>query len=472
MKRRAVSIGLFFLTLAAASGCGMGLCIEHSLCTGISGSASDPAEAVDPLLQWAWRGGSQVKSQSGVYGVQGVASPTNFPGARYEAMTWIDGAGNLWLFGGVGNDSAGTSGYLNDLWKYDGENWTWVKGSDTISALGVHGTPGVGAPSSSPGARRSGAAWVGADGKLWLFGGYGCSASSCLVRLSDIWKFDGTNWVWIEGPSGHNEVPVFGAQGVTNGTNTPGGRMISCSTGDPSGNVWLFGGSIATGNTSDFWKYDGTDWTWMAGSNLVNQSGIYGTKGVAAGGNVPGGRNRCKLFHDSTGVFWLFSGTGLDSVGASGLLSDLWKWNGSQWTWISGDNTVESPSVHGTLGVAAATNQPGGRSASMGWIDAQDQIWIFGGTGIDEALNGDEMSDFYRWDGTAWTWMAGPKESFGYGAYGTLNVASPNVTPGSRRYGATWMDAEGNFFLFGGFGNDGSTIGQNNLNDFWEFVWY
>jgi N-acetylneuraminic acid mutarotase len=33
-------------------------------------------------------------------------------------VSWIDPAGNLWLFGGAGNDSMKPQSYLNDLWKY------------------------------------------------------------------------------------------------------------------------------------------------------------------------------------------------------------------------------------------------------------------------------------------------------------------------------------------------------------------
>src|SRR5260370_31459256 len=38
---------------------------------------------------------------------------------------------------------AGTQGDLNDLWKFDGTNWTWVSGSDLINQPGVFGTKGV-----------------------------------------------------------------------------------------------------------------------------------------------------------------------------------------------------------------------------------------------------------------------------------------------------------------------------------------
>jgi hypothetical protein len=52
-----------------------------------------------------------------VYGAPGTAS--GIPGARGDAVSWIDSAGHLWLFGGYGYDSTGTvAGGLNDLWVY------------------------------------------------------------------------------------------------------------------------------------------------------------------------------------------------------------------------------------------------------------------------------------------------------------------------------------------------------------------
>jgi hypothetical protein len=40
------------------------------------------------------------------------------PGQRDLAVSWIDGSGNFWLFGGEDWDSTGTAGKLNDLWEF------------------------------------------------------------------------------------------------------------------------------------------------------------------------------------------------------------------------------------------------------------------------------------------------------------------------------------------------------------------
>jgi uncharacterized protein DUF4440 len=69
---------------------------------------------------WTWIGGSNQQRQVGVYGTLGLAAPANIAGARTGAATWVDGAGNFWLFGGDAFVSADPSypGIINDLWKY------------------------------------------------------------------------------------------------------------------------------------------------------------------------------------------------------------------------------------------------------------------------------------------------------------------------------------------------------------------
>ena len=88
----------------------------------------------------------------GVYGTKGTPEAGNVPGGRNCSVSWTDGSGNLWLFGGYGAAASG-SGYLNDLWKWDGTNWTWVSGSNTPGQFGTYGTQGIAAPENVPGGR-------------------------------------------------------------------------------------------------------------------------------------------------------------------------------------------------------------------------------------------------------------------------------------------------------------------------------
>jgi hypothetical protein len=123
---------------------------------------------------WTWVGGSNVVNALGVYGTHGTAAAGNIPGARSGAVSWIDSAGNFWLFGGYGYGSVSGVDYLNDLWMYSPSagTWTWVNGSNVVDAGAVYGTSGVPASGDVPGARSEGVSWVDPAGNLWLFGGW------------------------------------------------------------------------------------------------------------------------------------------------------------------------------------------------------------------------------------------------------------------------------------------------------------
>jgi hypothetical protein len=131
-------------------------------------------------------------------------------------------------------------------------------------------------------------------------------------------------------------------------------------------------------------------WTWVSGDSTVNQSGVYGTQGVAAATNKPGSRYGSTSCTDSSGNLWLFGGYGLDSVGNENILNDLWKFDGTNWIWVSGDNTVNQNGVYGTQGAAVATNKPGAREFSISWTDSRGNLWFFGGDEYDKegALRG------------------------------------------------------------------------------------
>ena len=289
--------------------------------------------------EWTWVSGSNTNigggGPSGVYGTLDVAAASNVPGGRSDSTSWIDSSGNYWLFGGYGNDSTGGSGFLNDLWEFNptSKEWTWVSGSNTVTA-GAWGLPGTygaldtASSSSIPGGRSDGAGWIDSSGNLWLFGGNGVDSAGVLGSLNDLWEFNPTT----------------------------------------------------------------KEWTWMSGSNTagangIGQPGVYGTKGIAAASNIPGGRSGSLNWVDGSNTLWLLGGVGNDSAGkGGGVLNDLWEFNTTtkEWTWISGSSTAGESGVYGTRGGAPAANYiPGGRYDSAGWIDSSGTLWLFGGDGID-----------------------------------------------------------------------------------------
>jgi N-acetylneuraminic acid mutarotase len=208
--------------------------------------------------QWTWVSGSDLSSQLGVYGVKNQAASSSVPGARAGAVAWTN-AGNLWLFGGAGFDATGP-GDLNDLWKFDGANWTWVSGASVKGQAGNYGTAGVVNPNNMPTARRFSVAWVDNLGKFWMFGGSRSNLGTS-EDLSDLWKFDGSNWIWMSGWNVANKLGVYGTLGSPQSANVPGARDVSVSWHDvATGKLWLFGGQgrDSMGNVgylNDLWNF-------------------------------------------------------------------------------------------------------------------------------------------------------------------------------------------------------------------------
>ncbi len=452
--------------------CISGVCVE--LDAGNDANAPDATDAdagldaSDGGHLWTWMGGNPLDGDAGdggggspgVYGTMGIASASNIPGSRYSAAGWT-AKGSLWLFGGWGYDVASTTGFLDDLWKLDGTTWTWVHGSNAANASPVYGTRGVADTSNTPGAREPAATWTDAAGRLWLFGGHTMVGGDHVC--GDLWKFDGASWTWVGGSTTPG-VGSYGALGVASATNVPGARLGSTSWTDPSGNAWVFGGygyaSSGSGYLSDLWKFDGTNWTWIAGSSAASQQGVYGTRGVAAPGQYPGGRHEPTAWTDTAGNLWLFGGYG-DGANGQGFLNDLWKFDGTNWTWVAGSNSVNQAGTYGTLGIRNASNVPGARRGATGWTDASGKMWLFGG----EDGSG-HWDDLWNFDGTGWAWVGGSSNAGQAGVYGTLGAPAATNVPGGRYSATGWVAPDGNFWLLGGQAQTSVECG----NDLWRYA--
>jgi N-acetylneuraminic acid mutarotase len=303
------------------------------------------------------------------------------------AVTWVDGSGNLWLFGGVGGQldiyagSHGVESYFNDLWKFNPSTnqWAWISGGNTANQAGVFGTMGSPSAGNTPSGRYGAVGWMDHSGNFWMFGGYGIVSG---------YTFEGTNQIqWL------------------------------------LNDLWMFNPST-------------TQWTWMGGSstfpctgegNCYPPLGVYGTMGTSAAANMPGARFDATAWTDNSGNFWLFGGSGYDSLGIWGDPNDMWKYSPStsQWTWMNGSNTIpcgfnlpddenlctNPPAIRGTLGVPAVANTPPGGPAAANWVDKQGNLWLFGSqenldiTGEFEGASSDVW--VYIPTTNQWAWMGG-----------------------------------------------------------------
>lgn len=354
-------------------------------------------------------------------------------------------------------------------------DWVWLDGADSVDQPGIYGTLGTGAPGNVPGGRYGAISWTDPSGNFWLFGGYGY-VSTALGNLNDLWEYRSGQWTWISGSMIENQSGTYGTLGVPSASNMPGARSSGVSWFDSSGNLWLFGGygfasAGDAASLNDLWKFSAGQWTWVGGSNIGGQFGVYGTKGVPVATNVPGARSEASSWVDKSGNFWLFGGSGLDSIGENASLNDLWRYSAGQWTWMSGANLVDQTGVYGTQGTAAPTNVPGSRSGAAAWVDQSGNLWLFGGQGTDSTGTSGRLNDLWKYSDGEWTWVGGSNTKFDYGVYGVQGVAAVGNFPGSRDNAVSWTDSSGNFWLFGGFGQASSgEFGTGELNDLWQYA--
>ncbi len=326
--------------------------------------------------QWNFIAGATTEDQNGVY----PPSVNPYPGARINAATWTDTAGNFWLFGGYGKDGVGAFGFLSDLWEYTGGKWNFISGSSLANQIGVYGAAGTASASNAPGGRQEAAAWVDAGGNLWLFGGEGEDQNNPPTQngiLNDLWLYNISTkeWTFVMGNTTANQTGVYEAQTVVGPVSTIGAAS-TCG--------------LTVGLT--------------VGGNTICSP-------VSTTGALPGSRWGASAWTDAGGNLWLFGGWGLDSTGTNGngALNDLWVYTPNAtagqpgtWTWIKGSNTGSANGVYGDELFPYKTYYiytPGGRSNATHWVDGHGQLWLFGGEGYDSTSttgNG-YLNDMWRY---------------------------------------------------------------------------
>jgi hypothetical protein len=378
---------------------------------------------------------------------------------------------------GSGTITPGTESTLTDVFQKHSEVWMGVKVDTDPEMTPLSRISSVSYSMMSDMAAQAGIATQVAPGSI-MAGSIGedCAVGEVISKTPFGWQCSAPGamyeWTWMSGSNIIDRYGVYGEKGIPDPTSIPGSRYMAVSWTDISGKFWLFGGygyaSGGKGDLNDLWKWDGTNWTWMSGSSGTDHYGVYGEKGKPAAGNVPGSRYSPVSWTDGSGNLWLFGGSGYAESGTSGHLNDLWTWDGTYWTWMSGDTVTDQNGFYGIKGTPGANNVPGSRHASVSWTDYSGNLWLFGGSGYAESGDWGYLNDLWRWDGAEWTWMSGSDETDQNGVYGTKGTPAPANVPGARRYLVSWTDPSGNLWLFGGYGYP-ATGSTGGLNDLWKF---
>lgn len=300
----------------------------------------------------------------------GQAAPTgSSPVGRAHHTLFYDEAGRrVLLAGGTSGDGPREYALLNDLWSFDGVNWT---------------------PLPPSGERMSGfRAAADAQQRLYSFGGWRDSSVGDLRVLENgQWRRLGAHPSLVTAEAGfvfdaaRNRFVAFGGlaeQVVSDVWEYDGARWTRHPATPPPARgmhamvydarrkkIVVFGGMGArtAGQSSsilgDTWEFDGTSWT------RIQRAGPPPRLGAGA------------TYDSKRGVVLLFGG-----ANDQGTLNDLWSWDGSSWSKLA-DGGPE-PRV-------------------MGFIvyDAQrDRTVLFGGR-LGSPRN-TALGDTWEWDGAAW----------------------------------------------------------------------
>ncbi len=286
------------------------------------------------------------------------------------------------------------------------DQWLWYSGSEYVDAPGTYGTEGTAAAGDTPGARRQPTAWTDVDGNFWLFGGYGMGTTA-------------------------------GSQGLLN----------------------------------DLWEYSPSSgqWVWQAGSDTLGAAASYGSLDTPLPSNNPGAREGAASWSDSGGNLWLFGGDSLAGQ-SSQQFNDLWEYDATsaQWIWMGGSSTADNAGTYTTT--PATTNLPAARTGAISWVSG-GLFWLFGGAQLNS--NGSlaaVFNDLWNYDPSTgvWTWVGGSSTPNAAGTYGSQGTPAVGNVPGARTGASVWVDANGNFWLFGGLGLDQNGLSQR-YNDLWEY---
>lgn len=352
----------------------------------------------NPLTNlWTWMNGPQGNTNpAGVFGVQGVPSPLNYPQALgYGAINWVDENGDLWLYGGLNFTSQ-----MDGLWRYHipTNEWTWMKGTIGNTTM-VPGIQGQFNPLNTPGGiNECKSAWV-LNNQLWFFGGQNAAGE----QLGSLWCYDiaTNNWCWKSGLTVPYYIGNYGTKGVSSPLNFPPARVSYTNWKDTADQFYLFAGDLTFGSSNignnDVWRYSPAlnEWTWIGGSSSINHPGYGQNYCDHDTMNIP--RSRVENMSVQSGnkcanAFWTFGGF---STSGHDFHNDLWLFNpdSNAWKLVKGHTSTGGFGTYvayhyGLQGVPDTANLPPGRGGGAIWNDNDGNVWVFGGSARDASGSG------------------------------------------------------------------------------------
>jgi hypothetical protein len=401
------------------------------------GNTSSATANQDDAEVWRWNGSTWTKIAGDAAGgwvdadnIESVLSMTYFGSALY-----------------VG--TASTAGDA-DVWRYESGSWTKIGGDATGWAASTY----------------EGVYSLTNDGTN-LYAGLGATAGD-----NEIWRYVSGSWTKLAGDDGTN-----------NFTNT---HLRVDTLRMYNGN--LYAGITASAATGQMWKYSGSGVVWsLVGGNFVNSSwGVYNLQSVesftASGNYLYAGTG---LTVAGNAQVWRFDGTTWTIIGGQGINSswtantyeqitsmiafngdvyvglgttdndaEVWKWNGTVWAKVAGDNVNSAwgsvSSAHNWIYSFAIYN--GQLHAGLGGAaNTEAEVWrMANDTGTWTKVGGDNTNS---------GWNTGYESVHSMAVYGSYLYAGLGTGAG---------DAE--VWRFNGTTWGGAAIGGDGLNSSWTTV--
>jgi hypothetical protein len=105
-------------------------------------------------------------------------------------------------------------------------------------------------------------------------------------------------------------------------------------------------------------------------------------------------------------------------------------------------------------------NVPSSRAYAAAWTDAAGSLWLFGGDAVAEDVILIPQQHNHLWKYTpstnTWLWLSGSDAASPPAVFGTQGVASNTNVPSGREMAASWIDANGKLWLWGGMTMNGN----------------
>lgn len=292
-----------------------------------------------------------------------------------------------------------------------------------------------------------------------VFGGNLYVGTGPNVGDAEVWKYNGTTWSQIGGDGLNASWPNFTYEDVpsltTDGTN-------------------LYAGTGVNSGDAEVWKYNGSTWA-KIGGDTVNSSWALTTYDYVHSLSFFGGNLYAGLgFSTGEAEVWRWNGTSWTQIGGDNLNggwtgsqqvrtlqndgtnlyasvsivgtaggADLWRWNGTSWAQIGGDGINSSWAASTYEEVLSSFFQAGNLYVGLGTNAGDAEVW--------------------RWNGSAWSRIGFSGSPFTAATYEGVYSISGDGTNIYAGIGLSQNDGD----VWRWNGTTWAQIGGDNLNGGW-----